>query len=99
MDLKDATLVILTESGAYPSLTALAQSVYDQLAAGAEVDYHVLSDLVAETSGTGVLRVINQKYGPAAREAVFEPILREIDWQKPVPPRRTASAAPAAGTR
>ena len=48
MDLKDATLVILTESGAYPSLTALAQSVYDQLAAGAEVDYHVLSDLVAD---------------------------------------------------
>jgi hypothetical protein len=92
MDLKDATLVILTESAACPGLAELAQSVYDRLAAGAEVDYHVLSDLVAEASGKGVLRAINQKYGPDAREAVFGPILREIDGQKPVPPRRTASA-------
>jgi hypothetical protein len=92
MDLKDATLVILGESGAHPSLAQLAQSAYDQLATDGQVDYRVLSDLVAEASGKGVLRAIHRKYGPAAGEAVFGPILREIDRQKPVPPRRMASA-------
>jgi len=92
MDLKDATLVILGESGTHPSLAQLAQSAYDQLATDGQVDYRVLSDLVAEASGKGVLRAIHRKYGPAAGEAVFGPILREIDRQKPVPPRRMASA-------
>jgi hypothetical protein len=92
MDLKDATLVILGESAAHPSLAQLAQSAYDQLATDGQVDYRVLSDLVAEASGKGVLRAIHRKYGPAAGEAVFGPILREIDRQKPVPPRRMASA-------
>jgi hypothetical protein len=92
MDLKDATLVILGESAAYPSLAQLAQSAYDQLATDGQVDYRVLSDLVAEASGKGVLRAIHRKYGPAAGEAVFGPILREIDRQKPVPPSRMASA-------
>ena len=36
--------------------------------------------------------VIHQEYGATARDAIFGPILREIDRQKPVPPRRTASA-------
>jgi hypothetical protein len=92
MDLKDATLVILGESGAHPGLAQLAQSAYDQLATDGQVDYRVLSDLVAEASGKGVLRAIHRKYGPAAGEAIFGPILREIDRQKPVPPRRMASA-------
>jgi hypothetical protein len=91
MDLTDATLVILGESGAHPGLAQLAQSAYDQLTADGQVDYRVLSDLVAEASGKGVLRAIHRKYGPAAGEAVFGPILREIDRQKPVPPRRMAS--------
>lgn len=51
----------------------------------------MLSDIVAEASGKGVLRVIRQKHGPTAHEAIFGPILREIDRQKPVPPRRPAS--------
>jgi hypothetical protein len=34
MDLKDATLMILTESGAHPGLARIAQSAYDELAAG-----------------------------------------------------------------
>lgn len=91
MDLKDATFMILTESAAHPGLVALAQSAYDQLTTDGQVDYHVLSDMVAEASGKGVLRAINHKYGPVTRDAVFGPVLREIDRQKPVPPRRTAS--------
>jgi hypothetical protein len=94
MDLKDATLVILNESAAHPGLLKLAQSAYDQLTRNGQVDYRVLSDLIGEASGKGVLRAINRKYGPTARDAIFGPILREIDRQKPVPPRRTASARP-----
>jgi hypothetical protein len=94
MDLKDATLTILGESAAYPGLAELARSAYDQLARNGQVDYRVLDDLVAEASGKGVLRAIHRKYGPDGRDAVFGPILREIDRQKPVPPRRTGSARP-----
>jgi hypothetical protein len=94
MDLKDAMLVILGESAAHPGLAKLAQSSYDQLARDGQVDYRVLSDLIAEASGKGVLRAIHRKYGPVAGDAIFGPILREIDRQKPVPPRRTASARP-----
>ena len=94
MDIKDATLTILGESAAYPGLAGLAQSAYDQLVNDGQVDYRVLSDLIAEASGKGVLRAINRKYGPAARDAIFGPILREIDRQKPVPPRRTSSERP-----
>jgi hypothetical protein len=92
MDLKDATLMILNESDAHPGLAKLAQSAYDQLITDREVDYRVLSDLVAEASGKGVLRAIHRKYSATTRDAIFTPILREIDRQKPVPPRRTASA-------
>jgi hypothetical protein len=95
MDLKDATLTILGESSAHPTLTRLAQSAYDQIVADGQVDYRVLSDLVAEASGKGVLRAIHGKYGPTAHEAIFGPILREIDRQKPVPPLRTAPARPS----
>src|SRR5581483_9945609 len=91
MDPKDATLMILTESAAHPGLAKLTQSAYDQLTAGGEAHYSVLSDMVAEASGKGVLRVIRQKHGAIAHEAIFGPILREIDRQKPVPPRRPTS--------
>jgi hypothetical protein len=91
MDLKDATLMILAESAAYPRLAELARSAYDQLITAGDVDYHVLSDMIAEASGKGVLRVIGQKHGAIAHGAIFGPILREIDRQKPVPPRRSAS--------
>jgi hypothetical protein len=95
MDLKDATLTILGESSAHPALARLAQSAYDQIVRDGQVDYRVLSDLVAEVSGKGVLRAIHRQYGPTAHEAIFGPILREIDRQKPVPPRRTAPTRPS----
>lgn len=83
--------MVLAESAAHPGLAGIAQSAYDQLIVDGEVDYRVLDDLVAEASGKGVLRAIRQKYGATAHEAIFSPILREIDRQKPVPPRRSAS--------
>ena len=92
MDLKDATLMILAESAAHSGLARIAQSAYDQLTIDGEVDYHVLSDLIGEASGKGVLRAIHRKYSATAYEAMIMPILREIDRQKPVPPRRSAAA-------
>lgn len=86
--------MILSESAGHPGLERLAQSAYDQVATDGQVDYRVLSDMIAEASGRGVLRAIHQKYGPTTRDAIFGPVLREIDRQKPVPPRRTASARP-----
>jgi hypothetical protein len=92
MDLMDATLMILNESAGHPRVAKIAQAAYDQLASGQEVDYRVLTELVGEASGTGVLRAIRQKYGPTAHEAIFAPVLREIDREKPVPPRRRPAA-------
>ena len=73
-------------------MARIAQSAYDQLACGQAVDYRILDGLVGEASGKGVLRAIRQKYGATAHEAIFGPVLREIDRDKPVPPaRRPAS--------
>jgi hypothetical protein len=56
MDLRDAMLMILAESAAHPGLAKLAQSAHDQIARDGQVDYRVLSDLIGEASGKGVLR-------------------------------------------
>ncbi len=88
MDMKDATLMLLSESAAYPAVASIAQSAYDRLAAGEEIDYRVLNDLVDEASGKGVLRVLRQKYSPMAFEAMIMPILREIGRQAPIRSRR-----------
>ena len=56
MDLKDATLMILAESAGYPEVARLAQSAYDALAEGGEVPHRVLSDMIGEASGKGVLQ-------------------------------------------
>jgi hypothetical protein len=88
VDLKDATLMILTESGAHPGLERLAQSAYDELASGRKVSYLILGDMINEASGTGVLRALHQKYSAAAYDAMIMPILEEIGRRKPVPPRR-----------
>ena len=79
--------MILTESSACPEVARLAQSAYDTLAGGGEVPERVHSDLVAEASGKGVLRVRRRRYSATAYEAMIMPICREIDRQRPVPPR------------
>jgi hypothetical protein len=81
MDLKDATLMILAESAGHPELA------HDTLADGGEVPHPVLSGLLGEVSGKGVLRALHQKYSPVAFDAMIMPICREIDRQRPVPPR------------
>ncbi len=88
MDLKDATLMFLSESAAYPAVASIAQNAYDQLVEGEEIDYRVLSELIGEASGKGVLRELNRKYSPEAYEAMIGPILREIGRTRPIRSRR-----------
>jgi hypothetical protein len=88
MDLRDATLMLLIESQGHPELAGRAQSAYDALASGADIPWAVLSDLIGEASGKAVLRTLHRKYSATEFEAIMGPILREIDRQKPVPPRR-----------
>jgi hypothetical protein len=88
VDLKDATLMILTESGSHPCLERLARAAFDELASGREVSYLILGEIINEASGKGVLRELHQKYSPAACDAMLMPILQEIGRRKPVPPRR-----------
>lgn len=84
MDLRDATLMFLTESAAYPAVAGIAQSAYDRLADGGEIDYRVLDELVGEASGKGVLRDMRHKYGPVAFESIVGPVLAEIGRRKPI---------------
>jgi hypothetical protein len=88
VELKDATLVLLSESDGHPAVASLAKSAYDQLARGEEVDYRLLDELIGEASSKGVLRALHARYSPVAYEAIIMPILTEIGRRKPVPPRR-----------
>jgi hypothetical protein len=88
MDLKDATLMFLSESAAFPAVASIAQSAYDRLAEGEEIDYRVLDELIGEASGKGVLRELNRKYSREAFEAMIGPILQEIGRNKPIRSRR-----------
>jgi len=87
--------MFLTESADHPSLQRIAQTAYERLAEGEAVDHRVLSELLGEASAKGVLRAIHRKYSPVAYDAMLMPICREIDRQRPVPPRRwPASSEP-----
>jgi hypothetical protein len=84
MDLKDATLMFLTESAAYPAVAELARCAYDRLVEEGDIDYRVLDELVGEASGKGVLRAMRRTYGPVAFESVVGPVLQEIGRRKPI---------------
>jgi hypothetical protein len=84
MDLRDATLMFLAESAAYPEVAGIAQSAYDRLAAGEDIDYRVLDELIGEASGKGVLRDIRRKHGPVAFDAIVGPVLAELGRKKPI---------------
>jgi hypothetical protein len=88
MELRDATLMLLSESAGYPVVERLAQSAYDQLADGGVADHRLLSDLIGEASGKGILRALHRKYSQTAFDAIIMPICTEIGRQAPVPPRR-----------
>ncbi len=97
MDLKDATLMLLSESGEHPAVASLARSAYDRLARGEEVHYRLLDELIGEASGKGVLRALHATYSPVAYEAIIMPVLAEIGRQKPARPRpRPGGDDPAA---
>lgn len=84
MDLPDATLMFLVEAAGYPAVAGLAQSAYDRLINGEDVDYRVLQDLVGEASGKGVLRAMRQRHGPVAFEAIVMPVLQEVGARAPI---------------
>ena len=90
MDLRDATLMFLVESAAHPAVREIAQAAYDRLVEGEDIDYRVLSDLVDEASGKGVLRAMRRKYGPAGFDAIVMPVLQEIGRRKPIRSSRPA---------
>jgi hypothetical protein len=90
MDIKDATLVMLSESEGHPAVASVARSVYERLVNGDAVDYRLLDELIGEASGKGVLRALHAKYSPVAYEAIIGPILAEIGRQKPVRSQRYA---------
>jgi hypothetical protein len=90
MDLRDATLMMLSESADHPVVESLAQTAYNRLANDEPVDYRLLDELIGEASGKGVLRALHAKYGPAAHEAIIGPILTEIGRQKPIRSHRYA---------
>ena len=80
--------MFLSESAAYPAVASIAQDAYDRLVEGEEIDYRVLSDLIDEASGKGVLRELNRKYSPEAFNAMIGPILQEIGSRAPVRSQR-----------
>jgi hypothetical protein len=95
MDLKDAALMFLSESADHPAVASPAQSAYDRLAAGEEIDYQVLDELVGEASAKGVLRAMHSKYSPVAYESIIAPVLDEIGRRKPI---RSNRQPPAPGS-
>ncbi|SRR5258708_29004198 len=83
MDLRDATLMFVTESGD-PLVARIAWSAYDDLCCGRDVPHTVLSELLDEASGKGDLAALRQKYSPAAFESIIMPICTEIGRQAPI---------------
>jgi len=99
MDLMDSALMFLNESADYPAVASIARTAYDQMAAGEQVDYRLLDDLIGEASGKGVLRAMRRKYNPLAYEAIITPVLAEIGRRKPVPAHRPSwRESPAPGS-
>ena len=70
MDLKDAVLVVLSESADHPAVASIARSAYERLANDEPVDYRLLNDLIGQMSGKGVLRALHAKYDPVAYEEI-----------------------------
>ena len=107
MDIKDATLMMLSESaGQWPWRRSPSPST-SGWPNGEPVDYRLLNELIGEASGKGVLRALHAKYSPVAHEAIIMPILAEIGRQAPIrssgysrpPTRRPTRCARAPGRR
>ena len=78
--------MLASESAAHPTVASLAQAANDRPAQGQRVDYRLLSELLGEASGKGVLRALHRKYSPAAFAAIIMPTGQEIGPPcRPVP--------------
>jgi len=66
--------MITVESAAYPDLHTRVQATYDEMVRGQQVPHEVLSEILGEASGKGVLRAIQQKYSATAHEAMMMPL-------------------------
>jgi len=97
MELRDATLMMLTESAGHPRLERLARQAFGSLADTGEVRYDILDELMGEASGSGVLGDLRQKYSPVAYEALIMPILKEIGRRKPIMSSRQPPAPGSPG--
>jgi hypothetical protein len=84
MDLKDATLMFLSEAAGFPAVASLARLAFDRLWAGQGVDYRVLDEMLGQASATGVLEAMRDKYNPTAYDAILTPITQEIGRQNPI---------------
>lgn len=84
MNLRDATLMLASESTDHPDLHQAALAVYDALADGSDVPYQALQEIIGEASGKGVLRAMRRKYSQVAFEAIVGPILSEIGRSAPI---------------
>lgn len=84
MDLRDATLMMLAAADGHPELERLARLAFEALTDHGEVHHELLSDMLGEASGSGVLGLLREHYSPAAYEALLMPIYREIGLQKPI---------------
>jgi hypothetical protein len=93
MDIKDATLMMMSESADHPAVASLARSAYQRLANEEPVDYRLLNELIGEASGKGVLRALHAKYGPAGFDAITGPIITEIGRQAPIKSSRYSRPA------
>ena len=89
MDIKDATLMMMNESAGHPAVASLAQTAYQRLVNEEPVDYRLLTNLINEASGKGVLRAMHAKYDPVAYDAIIAPVLREVGRRKPIRSDRT----------
>jgi hypothetical protein len=91
MELKHAVRMILTESASHPGLLRMARSASDDYAAGREVHYTVLREMLYEASGKAVFGPIKRTYGERAFDEMVLVLGREIDRQAPVPARRRSA--------
>lgn len=87
MQLSEAAKVILLESAGHPDLMRLARFVYDEAAAGRQVPYRYLSELLEEASGKGVIGEL-RAHDPERLNDIVVAIGREIDRQAPIPMSR-----------
>jgi hypothetical protein len=84
MDLKEATYMVLRESGPYAELRSVAQAAYDDFSAGREVPYIALTGMLTEASRKGVLGELKQRYGYDTFCDMVIVLGREADRQRTI---------------